>query len=145
MQIIVGAYPKIGEIGERFSRCMAKRRVSFWGLERWVTIFGGKRNLTDRCKMTCTHTSQPKPGIQFHYRGCPFSKNRKKFYLSRGLRYLIEIWQANSTFLNRRVTKLQPGGKFPTLSHFEKSRCCHNAAADRPITTKFKRQYKNRK
>jgi len=41
------------------------------------------------------HRLKSKPEVKFQYGGRPFSETGSSFYLSRGLRYVIEIWYAN--------------------------------------------------
>jgi len=70
------------------------------------------------------HTSKSKPEIELQNGGRPFSETGSSFYLSRGLMYLIEIWQANRFPLSstNSVTKPELGSTFPTVCrHLEKS------------------------
>ena len=62
-----------------------------------------------------THRLKSKPEVQFQYGGRPFSETGIGF--SRGVRYLIKIWQANGYphSLTTAITKPEPGSRFPIL------------------------------
>jgi len=80
--------------------------------------------------------SKAKPEIIFQYGGPPFS------YLSRGLRYLVEIWHLHFHLL-KQTPSLNPYSEVDFRlygRHLVNSIWRHNSADDRQITTKFGRR-----
>jgi len=100
------------------------------------------RNLARKCKMT--YASKSKPEIEFQYGDHQFSETGNTFMIS------AVVWDIPSKFgmeLDFPVFKqmpslnLKPGVDFRLYGrHLENSIWRHNSAADRPISTKFKRQ-----
>ena len=95
------------------------------------------------------HRLKSKPEVKFQYGGRPFSETGSSFYLSRGLRYVIEIWYANrflAFYLLKQMLSLNLNYEVDFRlygRHLEKSIWRHNSTTDRPIITKFSRQMQN--
>ena len=62
-------------------------------------------------------SSKLKQETEFQFGGRLFSETGSSFYLSRGLRYLVEIWLAHTLPPSETDTVVRPlpGSRFPTL------------------------------
>jgi len=119
-----------------FHTLWLKRRVSvqgwsFWGLERWVTIFG--ENMPPKLPKMGVNRQFPAKTAKYKNRNISKAINQIKTKLRIKLRPAIALrgW-SNITEIKSNIAA---GGH---LEKIDISR--HNSAADRLITTKFGRQ-----